>query len=1336
VRSYEERVADIFLSLDNLRPFVDVNKDLLKNSSPRCLENCHFRSALSSIEKRASLLEASLSPLLIARQRRNQVAGADDDRDAQNRNNNNNNNNNNSNNNNLLQSHNHLLGERRRNLRKGILGTASASSRLPGGVPQFDGASVSRLSQSDDATSQLAQGADDVNGAQKRWPRMKAADRRRSNHDSSASSSSSSSGKRKRDRWRLQLRKVELLLNADGDDGDDNDGGLLSAMMTEHGGNASEQGGLATTMRAHNFKRQMSTILMRAEQLRLEHKHSWAGFFSRKTIATHSVTSREQVMHYMLLMHEYCVLYRQHIDDAERRQRASQATSAAAASSSSNVGDGADACDIGDAVLHTDAERIARALIAYFESHERDPDNALVGLQPAEHLLERLEVARRRVLDDDDHADYVRGCLDVGDIVVCRVASSAHLPSKWQSTWKIGDKRGNRRAPRGKLMLLSARAGVNIEGGPRVRSLADVPMSKASAASAAAGSSPAAHFAANKEKEKKEAEQGDDGGDDDDGDNDDDDRIQGRPRSLSADSMDQSPRSVVLARRNSKSSGLPTGEYLFGRIASEPTGFQVAVYLDAEEAHATTLPLNAVAVLDVDTLTAMGSARLMERLVHDPTRVFYRTLQKHVYTSAKHFVFDLVASFRVVLSRDVSLRDAFAIEHCRAYCVLLEQIWLDVNPVTRDRAASDSGPRRASNSYGDGNGGGDDALRDAAAELDACDELVEAILRAMGQDRDAERARLRLESERFFGKLSKELDECLGVFLVALESHMFFLPTRQAMLDELYNVRSYMMSLANGVLVSYRAMCESKLVELHSMRAELLDGSRKRDLSSWWLDYINDGVADWLAEHGYNIDAVPYNYIDEAPVDLGLVHRNREFLHALLADLKRPDDRTLHAHKLIDSLAGVVLPHVERFLDDAKLALLYLLDPQPFRDAELALCGARSASRVTSSPSAVALAERAPHTGVGEFAELLADAVAAAGRTGNVQRFAIDQLIKDVEYVGEMLHLEHHQPDPSQGLQLGVVPITGIIVGRLYCYENEVLTVLDVWDSQWRQRLDANRAAAAAAATSAPVAAAAAVATTLPSVDARRANAPLASQGAGAAKSSKRRAAIWGPGGAEQAGIALARFAEMSDEQQANALRQSKRQSTVLLTASPLARSLSKRNLSFQEVRALQSDAAGSSGLLRTSSSSLSSRSSDDSLPSTPSAPTLGVNRARHAALAAASATSASTSTESLWLSTSPRSPLLDLPRELFRAMAAEPHIVRAPLGATPPSASANKRPPQIGRRMSIESKPTALSARPPSIPAPLPPLDRIAFEQSMRPPSVPAPLPPIQVASSPNSSN
>jgi hypothetical protein len=44
----------------------------------------------------------------------------------------------------------------------------------------------------------------------------------------------------------------------------------------------------------------------------------------------------------------------------------------------------------------------------------------------------------------------------------------------------------------------------------------------------------------------------------------------------------------------------------------------------------------------------------------------------------------------------------------------------------------------------------------------------------------------------------------------------------------------------------------------------------------------------------------------------------------------------------------------------------------------------------------------------------------------------------------QMKHLEDHPPTAG-GLKLGVVPISGVIVGYFYRYENELITVLDVW---------------------------------------------------------------------------------------------------------------------------------------------------------------------------------------------------------------------------------------------------------------------------------------------------
>lgn len=188
-------------------------------------------------------------------------------------------------------------------------------------------------------------------------------------------------------------------------------------------------------------------------------------------------------------------------------------------------------------------------------------------------------------------------------------------------------------------------------------------------------------------------------------------------------------------------------------------------------------------------------------------------------------------------------------------------------------------------------------------------------------------------------------------------------------------------------------------------------GATKRELTRWYLDLVHREADALLAAHGFAADAVPANYTEQPPACMAAVRRNQQICHALLAGRETLPDvaaalartcRTVYAR-----LDAFVLDTMQVLRQDMGLAARAdSLDDVP---AFVAAAQARAAS-----------------------AEAAAEPLARSWRDAT----------RDIEYISEM----HRRENMAGGASKDIVPVSGLLLGRLTRIENEMQTVALIWD--------------------------------------------------------------------------------------------------------------------------------------------------------------------------------------------------------------------------------------------------------------------------------------------------
>eukprot|EP00009_Paramoeba_aestuarina_P014981 CAMPEP_0201535496 /NCGR_PEP_ID=MMETSP0161_2-20130828/59206_1 /ASSEMBLY_ACC=CAM_ASM_000251 /TAXON_ID=180227 /ORGANISM="Neoparamoeba aestuarina, Strain SoJaBio B1-5/56/2" /LENGTH=812 /DNA_ID=CAMNT_0047940717 /DNA_START=126 /DNA_END=2560 /DNA_ORIENTATION=+ len=218
-------------------------------------------------------------------------------------------------------------------------------------------------------------------------------------------------------------------------------------------------------------------------------------------------------------------------------------------------------------------------------------------------------------------------------------------------------------------------------------------------------------------------------------------------------------------------------------------------------------------------------------------------------------------------------------------------------------------------------------------------------------------------------------------------------------------------------IVRYLGMCEFALGKLELDKKFLMSGSQKEKMTEWWLTTIEGSVEKFLNSKGFVEDVIPMNYIDEPPTDFEALKKNLK----LLQEIMNPKEDIHGTQEFVADLKNAIYPRIHSFLSNGRIALCEQFG-QKEEDFNLEM-----------------------------ITRVFEEQRASLGP--KIEKW-IDGTIKDMEYLEAIIEAEEN-PKQGGGLELGPVPISGLIVGYFYRLENEHTTVLDVWrhlDKDFQQK--------------------------------------------------------------------------------------------------------------------------------------------------------------------------------------------------------------------------------------------------------------------------------------------
>ena len=253
-----------------------------------------------------------------------------------------------------------------------------------------------------------------------------------------------------------------------------------------------------------------------------------------------------------------------------------------------------------------------------------------------------------------------------------------------------------------------------------------------------------------------------------------------------------------------------------------------------------------------------------------------------------------------------------------------------------------------------------------------------------------------------------------------------YIPTRAESAEKIEILCKHARSdLVTNSISTFLVICEFIANHITVERDDILSGNRKDQLAQWWLNLIQDRTKEFLENQGYDFDAVPVDYIDQAPKNIDDVKRNLKIVKTCLSTYKdyiRPRSTSLRRleHK------------TELDIEEFKNSLI-----QNSMVALVEVCRKEVYNKLDE------FANRAQcfiYLYLKEEPEISEGLLKRTDLPENIQ-----SAIKDVLYVKKMKLLENQK---TQAESKDIVPVIGLVLNCFFRQENELETVLEVWEKR------------------------------------------------------------------------------------------------------------------------------------------------------------------------------------------------------------------------------------------------------------------------------------------------
>ena len=299
--------------------------------------------------------------------------------------------------------------------------------------------------------------------------------------------------------------------------------------------------------------------------------------------------------------------------------------------------------------------------------------------------------------------------------------------------------------------------------------------------------------------------------------------------------------------------------------------------------------------------------------------------------------------------------------------------------------------------------------------------------------------------KQFITSVSQIISICIERFENSDEINQMFIPTkdincsalRAISIEELIRIR----------LSKFIEYCEQALDYLENQKMLVVNGTKKQEITSWWLKVIEKKVRAFLTNAKYDFTAVRYDYIESPPENLKSVRSNLEIIQKIL-------DKNIDVYNLkglLNDITSIVYPKIDLFMKNAQTALCDKLSI-PFDEFTVEI-GLEKLKEYNIKPNTNTTNNNNINNSIDNNDKELSydnndDNNNNYYSENCVVKEWMEALLKDIEYLETIKRLEISQPTKGKG-DLNVVPISGLVLNSFIRLETELKTVLEVWDPSW-----------------------------------------------------------------------------------------------------------------------------------------------------------------------------------------------------------------------------------------------------------------------------------------------
>jgi len=264
--------------------------------------------------------------------------------------------------------------------------------------------------------------------------------------------------------------------------------------------------------------------------------------------------------------------------------------------------------------------------------------------------------------------------------------------------------------------------------------------------------------------------------------------------------------------------------------------------------------------------------------------------------------------------------------------------------------------------------------------------------------------------------LVQQLDAHRNQILKQIDSCRVFALSRETLLQTLREYQTPQFTeMFQSTVTRIHTECGSRLEMMRLSREKVLDGSRKKHITAWWLKETRRTVQTFLKELGYLYEAIPKDYTNQPPQNLALVQRNLELVRTVLDTSSRQHKALLD---VIEQLKSRIYPRMSDLLYEFRAVMLYKLDKDVSEE---------SISQFTLEKMKKDVEENKEKFESGEMRQ-------------------VNDMVMDVEYLAMMEYLETHPEELVNHPH--IVPISGLVKSSIVRLQNECTTVLELWGHQ------------------------------------------------------------------------------------------------------------------------------------------------------------------------------------------------------------------------------------------------------------------------------------------------